>query len=207
MRISPRAFVRTFPHLRPSSMDAKRRIHPSPAAPGALPWEIRRSHSAPPPSGRAWVRPPQASLAGTPAGPGDGAQPGERNGGRDAQLLRARSRPRSGRPHTPIARRSRARGRLVGLLSAEHRPQPPQRHSQGGRSAPELDADAYGAITHRAMAVLKRLVEKSRSNESGDFRLPPGIIPKKETLLGALVTKEIDTQVLKQLCTYSALDE
>jgi SWI/SNF chromatin-remodeling complex subunit SWI1 len=97
--------------------------------------------------------------------------------------------------------------RLVGLLSAEHRPQPPQRHSQGGRSAPELDADAYGAITHRAMAVLKRLVEKSRSNESGDFRLPPGIIPKKETLLGALVTKEIDTQVLKQLCTYSALDE
>jgi SWI/SNF chromatin-remodeling complex subunit SWI1 len=97
--------------------------------------------------------------------------------------------------------------RLVGLLSAEHRPQPPQRHSQGGRSGPELDADAYGAITHRAMAVLKRLVEKSRSSENSDFRLPPGIIPKKETLLGALVTKEIDTQVLKQLCTYSALDE
>ena len=97
--------------------------------------------------------------------------------------------------------------RLVGLLSAEHRPQPPQRHSQGGRSAPELDADAYGAITHRAMAVLKRLVEKSRTGDSGDFRLPPGIIPKKETLLGALVAKEIDAQVLKQLCMYSALDE
>jgi SWI/SNF chromatin-remodeling complex subunit SWI1 len=97
--------------------------------------------------------------------------------------------------------------RLVGLLSAEHRPQPPQRHPQGGRSAPELDADAYGAITHRAMAVLKRLVEKSRNGENGDFRLPAGIIPKKETLLGALVTKEIDAQVLKQLCTYSALDE
>jgi SWI/SNF chromatin-remodeling complex subunit SWI1 len=57
------------------------------------------------------------------------------------------------------------------------------------------------------MAVLKRLVEKSRNGENGDFRLPPGIIPKKETLLGALVTKEIDAQVLKQLCTYSALDE
>jgi SWI/SNF chromatin-remodeling complex subunit SWI1 len=97
--------------------------------------------------------------------------------------------------------------RLVGLLSAEHRPQPPQRHPQGGRGAPELDADAYGAITHRAMAVLKRLVEKSRNGENADFRLPPGIIPKKETLLGALVTKEIDAQVLKQLCTYSALDE
>jgi SWI/SNF chromatin-remodeling complex subunit SWI1 len=97
--------------------------------------------------------------------------------------------------------------RLVGLLSAEHRPQPPQRHPQGGRGAPELDADAYAAITHRAMAVLKRLVEKSRNGENGECRLPAGIIPKKETLLGALVMKEIDAQVLKQLCTYSALDE
>lgn len=97
--------------------------------------------------------------------------------------------------------------RLVGLLGAEHRPQPTQRHPPGTRGAPELDADAYGAITHRAMAVLKRLVEKSRSGDIGDLRLPPGIIPKKETLLGALVSKEIDAHVLKQLCMYSALDE
>ena len=97
--------------------------------------------------------------------------------------------------------------RLVGLLSGEHRTPPPQRHPQGGRSAPELDADAYGAITQRALAVLKRLVEKSRNGDNGDFHLPPGIIPKKETLLGALVAKDIDAQVLKQLCMYSALDE
>ena len=97
--------------------------------------------------------------------------------------------------------------RLVGLLSADRPPQHSQRPSQGGRGAPEPDSNAYGAITHRAMAVLKRLVEKSRTDENGEIQLPPGVLPKKETLLGALVTKDIDPFVLRQLCMYSGLED
>jgi len=97
--------------------------------------------------------------------------------------------------------------RLVGLLSAEHRAPTTARHPQSNRGPSDPDSDAYGAITHRAMAVLKRLVEKSKNGENGEFRLPPGILPKKETLLGALVTKDIDMHILRQLCTYAALDE
>lgn len=94
--------------------------------------------------------------------------------------------------------------RLVSLLGAENHTPPPQR-AQAGRHSD--DSEAYAAITHRAMAVLKRLVEKSRSGENGLFRPPPGILPQKETLLGALVTQDIDRQVLRQLCIYAALDD
>ena len=63
--------------------------------------------------------------------------------------------------------------RLVTLLSADKSTQmanpnaqrpPPHQHPQHPqqRSQPEQDANAYGAITARAVAVLKTLVQKSR---------------------------------------------
>ena len=98
--------------------------------------------------------------------------------------------------------------RLVGLLSTEKQSAPPPRHPRDVRGAPaEPDSEAYSAIAHRAMAVLRRLVEKSRTGDTSELRLPSGIMPKKETLLGAIMTKDIDALVLRQLCIYSTLEE
>ena len=97
--------------------------------------------------------------------------------------------------------------RLVCLLSSERPNNAHLRHPQGGRLPHDPDADAYGAIVHRGMAVLKRLVEKARSGDSGELQLPPGVLPKKESLLGALIMKDIDPFVLRQLCAYSALED
>ncbi len=97
--------------------------------------------------------------------------------------------------------------RLVGLLSGENRAPTVSRHPQAGRVPSDPDSEAYAAITQRAIAVLKRLVEKAKNGDNGELRLPPGILPKRETLLGAMVTKDIDMHVLRQLCVYAALDE
>ncbi|KAI9874687.1 MAG: hypothetical protein M1823_007631, partial [Watsoniomyces obsoletus] len=61
--------------------------------------------------------------------------------------------------------------RLVTLLSADKstqmanpnaQRQPSHQHPHQQRHMPEQDANAYGAITARAVAVLKTLVQKSR---------------------------------------------
>ena len=88
-------------------------------------------------------------------------------------------------------------------VSQQHRPPPP-----GQRSVPPAEADpnAYRAITHRGLAVLKRLADKSRigSDNGGEVKIP---VPGKESLLGAMVSKDIDPVVLRQLCIYTGLEE
>lgn len=96
--------------------------------------------------------------------------------------------------------------RLVCLLSTDRTSQAIQRHAQAGRMG-ETDPNSYGAITHRGMAVLRRLAEKSKNGENGAIKLPLGVLPKKESLLGALLTANIDPNVVRQLCAYSGSEE
>ncbi|RMZ81366.1 hypothetical protein DV738_g2326, partial [Chaetothyriales sp. CBS 135597] len=76
------------------------------------------------------------------------------------------------------------------------------------RGMPEPDANAYGAITTRALAVLKALVQKARVLDAdGKALLPAGIMPRKETVLGALMHKDIDPTILRSLCVYQEFDD
>ncbi|KAK2754015.1 hypothetical protein FQN54_007184 [Arachnomyces sp. PD_36] len=97
--------------------------------------------------------------------------------------------------------------RLACLLSTDHVPQPPQRHPHA-RGA-EADFHAYGAITSRGLTVLRRLVEKSKvadnNNGNNTMTVPLGVMPKKENLLGALLTQHIDPNVVRQLCAFAGL--
>jgi SWI/SNF chromatin-remodeling complex subunit SWI1 len=104
--------------------------------------------------------------------------------------------------------------RLVSMLSADKststQPPPPRHPNQHpqSRHGPETDANAYGAITTRSLAVLKTLVRKSRVvDEDGRVVLPAGIMPKKENLLGALMHKDIDPAILRSMCVYKELED
>ncbi|KAF7506473.1 hypothetical protein GJ744_011723 [Endocarpon pusillum] len=100
--------------------------------------------------------------------------------------------------------------KLVLLLATIPRPPPaPSRHPQQRGMHSEPDADAISAIMHRGIAVLRRLAEKSRTvgGETGDLTLPLGVVPRKETLVGALMSKDIDSYVIRQLCMYAGLED
>lgn len=105
--------------------------------------------------------------------------------------------------------------RMVTFLSADKTTQmasnhpPPQiPHNPRHQRPPEPDANAYGAMTARAVAVLKSLVQKSRTfDTNGNVVLPPGIMPRKEKLLGAMIEKDIDPGILRLLCVYAGLED
>jgi SWI/SNF chromatin-remodeling complex subunit SWI1 len=105
--------------------------------------------------------------------------------------------------------------RLVFTLSADKstqlassQPPPPIPHNSRQPRPPEVDANAYGAITARGLAVLKSLVQKSRVlDANGSVVLPTGIMPRKEKLLGALIEKDIDPGILRMLCVYAGLED
>ncbi|KAF8461037.1 hypothetical protein BDZ91DRAFT_663842 [Kalaharituber pfeilii] len=94
--------------------------------------------------------------------------------------------------------------RLVCLLSPRQMP-PPGRMPQGKVANPE-DVQPFSRITHRGMSVLHKLAEKSEDPNDPVSSLPLGILPKKESLLGALLTVEIDGEIVKQLCSYAGLN-
>jgi len=63
-------------------------------------------------------------------------------------------------------------------------------------------------MTSRAFAVLKTLVSKARIiDDDGKAVLPPGVMPRREKLLGAMIEKDIDPGVLKLLCVYAGLED
>lgn len=82
--------------------------------------------------------------------------------------------------------------------------QVPQRHPSGRMMEP--DPHGYGMITFRGLAVLRKLAEKAKDVEGHVNELPPGILPKKESLLGSLLTANMDVNVVRQLCSYSGLE-
>lgn len=99
--------------------------------------------------------------------------------------------------------------RLVSLLSADRTTQTAPRHlPPNSRNHPEVDINGYGAISNRALAVLKSLVQKARTvDDTGSTIVPLGVMPKKESLLGAMIQKDIDPGILRQLCVYAGLEE
>ena len=98
--------------------------------------------------------------------------------------------------------------RLVCMLSSkEFMVQAVQKNPPTGRHNAENDPSIYAAISHRGLAVLRRLAEKSKIGENGDAKLPVNVLPKRESLLGALLTPEIDPFVVRQLCIYAGMEE
>lgn len=95
--------------------------------------------------------------------------------------------------------------RLVCLLSP-HSTHFPTRPQPGKMPNPE-ETQPFSRITHRGMGVLQKLAEKSEDPSDPVSRLPLGILPKKESLLGALLTVQIDGAIVKQLCTYAGLND
>jgi SWI/SNF chromatin-remodeling complex subunit SWI1 len=94
--------------------------------------------------------------------------------------------------------------RLVSTLSSHVNPAA-QRHPQQGRMAAE-DLQSYFPITYRGTAVLTKLAEKARNADDAKAELPSGIFPSKESLIGMLLHRNIDRDIVKQLCAYAGLD-
>jgi len=89
--------------------------------------------------------------------------------------------------------------RIISLLTV------PQRHPQTGRLV-DPDPQAHAMFTHRGMAVLRKLVEKSKNPEQPSLELPPGLLPRKESLLGFLLNGNVDSHFVRQLCAYARLE-
>lgn len=104
--------------------------------------------------------------------------------------------------------------KMASLLSTQPTPVKPanSRHPALHRSgAQDDDPLAHGSIVSRAMAVLKILVNKSRSLDSeGNISaadVPGNVMMKREALLGAMIQKDIDNNMLALFCQYAGLEE
>lgn len=98
--------------------------------------------------------------------------------------------------------------RLSCLLSTDRLPTVNQRQSQLPRGQIDLDGYAYSSIINRGLTILRRLAEKSKLVEDDSaLQLPSGVVPKKESLLGALLMPNVDSGVIRQLMTYAHLAE
>lgn len=79
------------------------------------------------------------------------------------------------------------------------------RHPSTGR-ATEPDPRGHGMITFRGLAVLRKLVEKTKDSEGLSRELPVGILPQRESLLQSLLRPNMDVSLVRQLCNYSGLE-
>lgn len=96
--------------------------------------------------------------------------------------------------------------RLCCLLSAERLPPPAHRHAQA--RGPDMEVHAYVSIINRGLNILQKLAEKSKREDSeSGHPFPLGVLPKRESLLGALLTPHLDPSVVKQLIAYAGLGD
>lgn len=104
--------------------------------------------------------------------------------------------------------------KMASLLSMQSTP-PKQSNNRNlalhRTGAQDDDPLAHGSIVNRAMAVLKTLVNKSRTldldGNTTAAGVPGNAMMKKETLLGAMIQKDIDGNMLKLFCQYAGLEE
>ncbi|KAJ6141257.1 hypothetical protein N7470_010153 [Penicillium chermesinum] len=95
--------------------------------------------------------------------------------------------------------------RLSCLLCTERLPQLTSIRQRGPH---EADAYAFSALIHRGLAILRRLAEKSKQvDNTFPLHLPSGVVPRKESLLGALLLPNLDPNIIRQLLTYARLAE
>ncbi|KAL2222891.1 putative ARID/BRIGHT domain protein [Thermoascus aurantiacus ATCC 26904] len=98
--------------------------------------------------------------------------------------------------------------RLSCLLSTERASPVNQRQTQAARGQADADAQAYSSIINRGLTILRRLAQKSKSVDGAStLRVPSGVLPKKESLLGALLTPNVDPSVVRQLIDYAGLGD
>ena len=102
--------------------------------------------------------------------------------------------------------------RLSCALSSERVPQANYRQAQMRQW--DVDAYAYSSIVNRALSILCRLGEKARrrSSATGDDDptpqpLPSGMVLKKENLVGVMLLPAVDSNIVRQLVSYSQLAE
>lgn len=96
--------------------------------------------------------------------------------------------------------------RLCCLISTDRVPAHPRQMQM--RNHVETDLQAYVSIFNRGISVLRRLVEKSKQEDpSAPLHYPSGVLPKRESLLGALLTPTLDRNVVEQLVMYAGLGD
>lgn len=115
-------------------------------------------------------------------------------------------------------------------------PQPPPPPNVRGQRPMDHDREGFHLIVHRALSTLKRLGDKSKGGETlvksvqmnghahdddedddedmdifdfngSTWKVKADILPRKETLLGALLTAQLDVRSLNQFCKIGYLDE
>ena len=95
--------------------------------------------------------------------------------------------------------------RIVSELGREPPFQPQRHHS--GRLVESENGNAM--ITHRGLAVLRKLAEKAKDADTDAKGLPFGVLPDKQSVLLAMQTIHEDpntTNLVRQLCALSGLD-
>lgn len=94
--------------------------------------------------------------------------------------------------------------RLTCMLCNERIPLINMRRGQQAES----DSIAFGSLLNRGLAILRRLVQKSKqADNTSSHLLPSGIVPRKEHLLGALLLPNVDRTIVRQFLTYAQLAE
>lgn len=97
--------------------------------------------------------------------------------------------------------------RLLGLLSIRPPPPPPQQPNRHGHP-PDPDPGAHLSIANHSLALLRALVQKSKTvDDKGEVVGPHGVWPKREMLMGALMNKDVDPHVLRLICNYADLED
>ena len=99
--------------------------------------------------------------------------------------------------------------RLMRILALLSRKLPAQPMGQPHAPSPPRDTfDHYGFImmTNRGLRVLKRLIDKAKEVDANTNVYVGEFVPNKQTIVGALSTSGMDSDILRQLCNLYGLD-
>ncbi|KAL8711109.1 MAG: hypothetical protein Q9220_004490 [cf. Caloplaca sp. 1 TL-2023] len=85
---------------------------------------------------------------------------------------------------------------------------PPLRHDPQLSHSPRMHEaeQIYTMVAHRGIAMLRKLTGRARDAETDITGISLGILPGKESLLSNLMKPHIEPGLLRQICSYAALD-